>query len=242
MKVLMSEQILIIEDEPSIAELIAINLTHAGFECQRVLQTEEALLLMADELPDLIVLDWMLPGKSGVQFAKELRRDQRTSSIPILMLTAKGEESDKVTGLDAGADDYVTKPFSPKELVARIKALLRRYEVAPSDKPLVVGPLALDQSTHRVVFSDRDARPIEIALGPTEFRLLTYLMQNPEHVHSRGNLLDHVWGNESYIEERTVDVHIKRLRDALALHDCEQMIETVRGSGYRLSKVGRHES
>jgi two-component system phosphate regulon response regulator PhoB len=235
-------RILIIEDEPSIAELIAINLAHAGFECQRVLQTEEALLLMANVLPDLIILDWMLPGKSGVQFAKELRKNLRTSSIPILMLTAKGEESDKVAGLDAGADDYVTKPFSPKELVARVNALLRRYEVSPVYKPLVVGPLSLDQGAHRVLFSDQGTRPVEIPLGPTEFRLLTYLMHNSEHVHSRGNLLDHVWGNDSYIEERTVDVHIKRLRDALALHHCDQMIETVRGSGYRLSKVWRHES
>ena len=238
----MVQRILIVEDEPSIAELIAINLTHAGFECQRVLQTEDALLQMAEVLPDLIVLDWMLPGKSGVQFAKDLRKDSRTSAIPILMLTAKGEESDKVKGLDAGADDYVTKPFSPKELVARIKALLRRYEVASIDKPLVVGPLSLDQSTHRVLFSDNEIQPVEIQLGPTEFRLLAYLMQNPEHVHSRENFLDHVWGNESYIDERTVDVHIKRLRDALALHDCDQMIETVRGSGYRLSKVWRRES
>ena len=238
----MVQRILIVEDEPSIAELIAINLTHAGFECQRVLQTEDALLQMAEVLPDLIVLDWMLPGKSGVQFAKDLRNDSRTSAIPILMLTAKGEESDKVIGLNAGADDYVTKPFSPKELVARIQALLRRYEVVSSDKPLVAGPLSLDQSTHRVFFSDNDIQPVEIQLGPTEFRLLTYLMQNPEHVHSRGNLLDHVWGNEAYLEERTVDVHIKRLRDALAFYHGDQMIETVRGSGYRLSKVWRRES
>lgn len=197
---------------------------------------------MAESLPDLIILDWMLPGKSGVQFAKDLRADLRTSAIPILMLTAKGEELDKVAGLDAGADDYVTKPFSPKELVARVRALLRRYEGATNEKPITIGPLSLDQSAHRVYFSDGDVKPIEIRLGPTEFRLLTYLMTNPERVHSRENLLDHVWGNESYIEERTVDVHIKRLRDALALKDCDSMIETVRGSGYRFSKVWRHES
>ena len=238
----MVQRILIIEDEPSIAELIAVNVAHAGFESQRALQADEAVQLMMDALPDLIILDWMLPGKSGVQFAKELRADLRTSAIPILMLTAKGEELDKVAGLDAGADDYVTKPFSPKELIARVKALLRRYDVAPSDKPLVIGPLSLDQGAHRVLFSDDDSQSKEIPLGPTEFRLLAYLMNNPERVHSRENLLDHVWGNESYIEERTVDVHIKRLRDALALKHCDEMIETVRGSGYRFSKVWRRES
>jgi two-component system phosphate regulon response regulator PhoB len=238
----MVQRILIIEDEPSIAELIAVNVAHAGYESQRALQADEAVLLMADDLPDLIILDWMLPGKSGVQFAKELRADLRTSAIPILMLTAKGEELDKVAGLDAGADDYVTKPFSPKELVARVKALLRRYDVTPSDRPLAIGPLSLDQGTHRVLFSDGNSQSIEIPLGPTEFRLLAYLMNNPERVHSRENLLDHVWGNESYIEERTVDVHIKRLRDALALKHCDEMIETVRGSGYRFSKVWRRES
>lgn len=238
----MVQRILIIEDEPSIAELIAVNVAHAGYESQRVLQTDEALLLMANALPDLIILDWMLPGKSGVQFAKELRADLRTSAIPILMLTAKGEELDKVAGLDAGADDYVTKPFSPKELIARVKALLRRYEGAPNEKPLVIGPLSLDHAAHRLHFSDGDTKPVEIPLGPTEFRLLAYLMSNPERVHSRENLLDHVWGNDSYLEERTVDVHIKRLRDALALKRCDEMIETVRGSGYRFSKVWPQES
>lgn len=238
----MVQRILIVEDEPSIAELIAVNVAHAGYESQRALQTDEAILLMANSLPDLIILDWMLPGKSGVQFAKELRADLRTSAIPILMLTAKGEELDKVSGLDAGADDYVTKPFSPKELIARVRALLRRYEASPSDKPLSIGPLALDQIAHRVYFADGEIKPVEIPLGPTEFRLLTYLMSNPERVHSRENLLDHVWGNESYIEERTVDVHIKRLRDALALHHCDDMVETVRGSGYRFSKVWRHDA
>ena len=233
----MIQRILIIEDEPSIAELIAVNVAHAGYESQRALQADEAALLMADTLPDLIILDWMLPGKSGVQFAKELRADLRTSAIPILMLTAKGEELDKVAGLDAGADDYVTKPFSPKELIARVKALLRRYDVAPSDKPLVIGPLSLDQGSHRVLFSDNDTQPLEIPLGPTEFRLWAYLMNNPERVHSRENLLDHVWGNESYIEERTVDVHIKRLRAALAPFDCERYVETVRGSGFRITKT-----
>uniref|UniRef100_B1XVD5 Response regulator receiver protein n=1 Tax=Polynucleobacter necessarius subsp. necessarius (strain STIR1) TaxID=452638 RepID=B1XVD5_POLNS len=148
----MVQRILIIEDEPSIAELIAVNVAHAGYESQRALQTDEAILLMASSLPDLIILDWMLPGKSGVQFAKDLRADLRTSATPILMLTAKGEELDKVAGLDAGADDYVTKPFSPKELIARVKALLRRYEVAPNEKPIAIRPLSLDQIAHRVFF------------------------------------------------------------------------------------------
>jgi two-component system phosphate regulon response regulator PhoB len=155
------------------------------------------------------------------------------------MLTAKGEELDKVTGLDAGADDYVTKPFSPKELIARVKALLRRYEGPSSEKPITIGPLTLDQMAHRVYFSDGDVKSYEISLGPTEFRLLAYLMNHPERVHSRENLLNHVWGNESYIEERTIDVHIKRLRDALALRQCDDMVETVRGTGYRFSKVWR---
>ena len=237
----MGQRILIVEDEPSIAELIAVNIAHAGYESQRALQADEAVLLMAHSLPDLIILDWMLPGKSGVQFAKELRADLRTSAIPILMLTAKGEELDKVAGLDAGADDYVTKPFSPKELIARVKALLRRYEPAANEKSISIGPLSLDQASHRVFFADGDSKSAEVLLGPTEFRLLAYLMNNPERVHSRENLLDHVWGNESYIEERTVDVHIKRLRDALATQQCDEMIETVRGSGYRLSKVWRQE-
>ena len=236
----MSQRILIVEDEPSIAELIAVNVAHAGFESQRAMQADEALLLMREVLPDLIILDWMLPGKSGVQFAKELRGDVRTSNIPILMLTAKGEELDKVAGLEAGADDYVTKPFSPKELIARVRALLRRYEGVPTEKSLTVGPLLLDRSAHRVIFSDDDMGTHELLLGPTEFRLLEFLMSSPERVHSRANLLDHVWGNDSYIEERTVDVHIKRLRDALAVAHCDDMIETVRGSGYRLSKISKN--
>ena len=191
---------------------------------------------------DLIILDWMLPGKSGVHFAKELRADLRTSGIPILMLTAKGEELDKVAGLDAGADDYVTKPFSPKELIARVKALLRRYDGNLTDKPLVVGPLSLDPLSHRVLFTQEGQSPQEILMGPTEYKLLSFLMNNPERVHSRSNLLDHVWGNESYVEERTVDVHIKRLRDVLATKRCDEMVETVRGAGYRFSRARRDES
>mgnify|MGYP000390830293 CR=1 FL=1 len=238
----MTHRILIVEDEPSIAELIAINLSHAGFEVERAMQTDIALTMMKDQLPNLIILDWMLPGKSGVQFAKELRSNERTKALPILMLTAKSEESDKVLGLDSGADDYVTKPFSPKELIARVRAILRRQMPMEDTGPLAVGPLKLDPSSHRVLAVWPNQDPKSIALGPTEFRLLQYFMANPERVHSRASLLDKVWGSEVYIEERTVDVHIKRLRDALATQHCDEMIETVRGSGYRLSKVWRQES
>ena len=233
----MIQRILVIEDEPSIAELIAINLTHAGFQVEKVMQTELALSLMKDSLPDLLILDWMLPGKSGVQFSKELRANDRTRGLPILILTAKSEESDKVMGLDSGADDYVTKPFSPKELVARVKALLRRSLVVEDTGPLVVGPLKLDPSSHRVMAIWPNQESKLISLGPTEYRLLQYFMANPERVHSRTSLLDKVWGNEVYIEERTVDVHIKRLRAALSPFDCDHYIETVRGSGYRITKT-----
>jgi two-component system phosphate regulon response regulator PhoB len=233
----MTHRILVVEDEPSIAELIAINLAHAGYEVEKAMQTDIALGVMKDRLPSLIILDWMLPGKSGVQFAKELRADERTRGVPILMLTAKSEEADKVLGLDTGADDYVTKPFSPKELVARVRALLRRQTPIDNTGPLSVGPLKLDPGSHRVfaVWPNSDPKPI--SLGPTEYRLLQYFMANPERVHSRTSLLDNVWGNEVYIEERTVDVHIKRLRAALSPVDCDRFIETVRGSGYRITKM-----
>lgn len=233
----MTHRILVVEDEPSIAELIAINLTHAGYEVEKALQTEIAQGLMKEQLPSLIILDWMLPGKSGVQFAKELRANERTRGLPILMLTAKSEEVDKVLGLDSGADDYVTKPFSPKELIARVKALLRRQTPIEDTGPLTVGPLKLDPSSHRVLAVWPNSDPKPISLGPTEYRLLQYFMANPERVHSRTSLLDNVWGNEVYIEERTVDVHIKRLRAALSSVDCDRFIETVRGSGYRITKM-----
>ena len=233
----MTHRILIVEDEPSIAELIAINLSHAGYEVEKAMQTELALAMMKDQLPSLIILDWMMPGKSGVQFAKELRANERTKGLPILMLTAKSEESDKVLGLDSGADDYVTKPFSPKELVARVRAILRRQMPIEDTGPLTVGPLKLDPSSHRVLAVWPNQEPKSIALGPTEFRLLQFFMANPERVHSRGSLLDKVWGSEVYIEERTVDVHIKRLRAALVPFDCDRYVETVRGSGYRITKT-----
>jgi two-component system phosphate regulon response regulator PhoB len=233
----MTHRILIVEDEPSIAELIAINLTHAGYEVEKAMQTDIALAMMKDQLPNMIILDWMLPGKSGVQFAKELRSNERTKALPILMLTAKSEEADKVLGLDSGADDYVTKPFSPKELVARVRAMLRRQMPIEDTGPLTVGPLKLDPSSHRVLAIWPNAEAKSIALGPTEFRLLQFFMANPERVHSRASLLDKVWGSEVYIEERTVDVHIKRLRAALVPFDCDRYIETVRGSGYRITKT-----
>ena len=233
----MTQRILVVEDEPSIAELIAINLTHAGYEVEKAMQTEVANSLMKERLPSLLVLDWMLPGKSGVQIAKELRANERTRGLLILMLTAKSEEADKILGLDSGADDYVTKPFSPKELVARVKALLRRQTPLEDTGPLTVGPLKLDPSSHRVFATWQNSDPQPISLGPTEYRILQFFMANPERVHSRANLLDNVWGNEVYIEERTVDVHIKRLRAALASVDCDRYIETVRGSGYRITKT-----
>jgi two-component system phosphate regulon response regulator PhoB len=233
----MSQHILVVEDEPSIAELISINLTHAGYTVSRALQADEALQLLRNSKPDLVILDWMMPGKSGVQFARELRSSPATQAIPILMLTAKGEEADKVLGLDAGADDYVTKPFSPKELVARVKALLRRHVLeVVEEKALVLGPMQLDPAAHRLAIRISENTSKALALGPTEFRLMQFLMANPERVHSRTHLLDNVWGNEVYIEERTVDVHIKRLRAALAPFACDHYVETVRGSGYRITK------
>jgi two-component system phosphate regulon response regulator PhoB len=233
----MTHRILVVEDEPSIAELIAINLSHAGFEVERAMQTDLAFAMMKEQLPSLIILDWMLPGKSGIQFAKELRASERTKSLPILMLTAKSEESDKVLGLDSGADDYVTKPFSPKELIARVKAILRRQMPMEDTGPLAIGPLKLDPNSHRVIAVWPNQESKIIVLGPTEFRLLQFFMLNPERVHSRASLLDRVWGSEVYIEERTVDVHIKRLRAALMPFDCDRFIETVRGSGYRITKA-----
>ncbi len=233
----MSQRVLIVEDEPSIAELIAINLTHSGFTVERALQADEAMRMMKSHRPDVMILDWMLPGKSGVQFAKELRGHPDFQFLPVLMLTAKVSENDKVQGLDSGADDYLTKPFSPKELIARVRALLRRsLNFQTSDAKYQLGPISLDSATHRVSIHRSDLGDQVINLGPTEFRLLQFLMSNPERVHSRTHLLDQVWGDQVYIEERTVDVHIKRLRNALAVAECDHYIETVRGSGYRITK------
>jgi two-component system phosphate regulon response regulator PhoB len=224
----MSQLILIVEDEPSIAELISINLSHAGFTVARAFQADEAALMMRNISPDLIILDWMLPGKSGVQFAKELRANPATQPLPILMLTAKGEEADKVLGLDAGADDYITKPFSTQELLALIRAVLRRRTPEQATDSVSIGCLRLDGATHRVTVND-----IPIKIGPTEFKLLNFLMHHSERVHTRSQLLDKVWGDHVFIEERTVDVHVKRLREALGVAGL--MVETVRGTGYRLT-------
>jgi two-component system phosphate regulon response regulator PhoB len=180
----------------------------------------------------------MLPGKPGIQFARELKSNEKTKAIPILMLTAKGEEADKVAGLNAGADDYVTKPFSPNEFIARVKALLRRHTSEPDiDAPLIVGPLRLDQGGHRLIAVWPGFDPKAISLGPTDFKLLQFLMLNPERVHTRNQLLDGVWGNDKYIDERTIDVHIKRLREALQPSGCDRFVETVRGAGYRITKT-----
>jgi two-component system phosphate regulon response regulator PhoB len=234
----MTQHILVVEDEPSIAELIAVNLAHAGYEVERALQSDQALSMIHRKAPSLIVLDWMLPGKPGIQFARELKSNEKTKAIPILMLTARGEEADKVAGLNAGADDYVTKPFSPNEFIARVKALLRRHTSEPDiDAPLIVGPLRLDQGGHRLIAVWPGFDPKAISLGPTDFKLLQFLMLNPERVHTRNQLLDGVWGNDKYIDERTIDVHIKRLREALQPSGCDRFVETVRGAGYRITKT-----
>lgn len=233
----MASSILIVEDEPSISELIAVNLQHAGHHPIRAYNAEQALALITDVLPDLILLDWMLPGQSGLSLARELRANERTRQIPLIMLTARSEETDKVNALETGADDYVTKPFSPKELIARIKALLRRRAPQLTEDIVDTNGLRLDPATHRVSARHQNAE-LRIELGPTEFRLLHFLMTHPERVHSRAQLLDKVWGDHVFVEERTVDVHIKRLRGALKPAGRDAMIETVRGSGYRLTREG----
>jgi two-component system, OmpR family, phosphate regulon response regulator PhoB len=224
-------RILVVEDESAIAELISINLRHAGFEVTLAASATSAQYEVDRVLPDLVVLDWMLPGQSGVALARQWRSAARTKELPIIMLTARADEGDKIAGLDAGADDYITKPFSTNELLARIRAVLRRKAPEALDSAVEVGPLLLDPGTHRV---SRDG--IEIKLGPTEFRLLHFLMTHPERVHSRSQLLDRVWGDHVFIEERTIDVHVKRLREALERVQCARMIETVRGAGYRLTQ------
>jgi two-component system phosphate regulon response regulator PhoB len=220
--------VLVVEDESSIAELITINLKHHGFRPTWAMDSASAQMEVDAALPDLILLDWMLPGESGLTLAKRWRANPRTKDVPIIMLTARGDESDRVAGLDAGADDYIAKPFSTRELIARVRAVLRRRTPEQEETALVVGPLQLDPATHRVSFEEQPVK-----LGPTEFKLLQYLMGHSERVHSRSQLLDKVWGDHVYIEDRTVDVHVKRLRESLGAG--AQMIETVRGAGYRLS-------
>jgi two-component system phosphate regulon response regulator PhoB len=221
-------RVLLVEDEPAIAELVAVNLRHNGFQPVWAEDGEAAQRELDAVLPDVILLDWMLPGQSGLSLARKWRASPRTKAIPILMLTARGDEPDKVAGLDAGADDYISKPFSTQELLARIRAVLRRRLPEQANEAVTIGELALDASTHRVSWRGR-----LLKVGPTEFKLLNYLMRHPERVHSRSQLLDKVWGDHVFIEERTVDVHVKRLREALG--EAGPMVETVRGAGYRLA-------
>ena len=222
--------ILIVEDEPAIQELIAVNLECAGHHALRAADAEQALAIIRETLPDLVLLDWMLPGQSGLAIARNLRGNARTRGVPIIMLTAKSAESDKILGLEAGADDYVTKPFSPRELLARIKAVLRRRAPQLTEEVVEVKGLRLDPAAHRVSGNGRN-----LELGPTEFRLLHFFMTHAERVHSRAQLLDQVWGDHVYVEERTVDVHIRRLRQALEASGHDALIETVRGTGYRFA-------
>ena len=226
----MSATILVVEDEPAIQSLIEVNLRRAGHVVQLASDAETARRLIQEALPDMVLLDWMLPGMSGVDFARLLRSEARTRMLPLIMLTARAEERDKIEALELGADDYVTKPFSPRELMARIKAVLRRHAPQVTEDVVELGGLRLDPATHRLTAGDE-----EVGLGPTEFRLLHFLMTHPERVHSRTQLLDQVWGDHVFVEERTVDVHIRRLRAALESGGHDALIQTVRGSGYRIS-------
>lgn len=221
-------RVLIVEDEPAIAELLAVNLRHNGFQPTWAMDGASAQRELDAVLPDVILLDWMLPGESGLSLSRKWRAAPRTKAVPIIMLTARGDEQDRVSGLDAGADDYITKPFSTKEMLARIRAVLRRRAPQQAGGSVQLGALLLDASTYRVSF---DEQPLK--MGPTEFKLLHYLMEHAERVHSRSQLLDRVWGDHVFIEERTVDVHVKRLREALG--PAGAMVETVRGAGYRIT-------
>jgi two-component system phosphate regulon response regulator PhoB len=226
----MPATILVVEDEPAIQELVSYNLELAGHRALRADNAEQALEMIRTELPDLVVLDWMLPGMSGVEFARRLRTDKRTHAVPLIMLTARADEKDKLTGLETGADDYLTKPFSPRELNARVKAVLRRRAPQATDDAVEVDGLQLDPGSHRVTGNGQT-----LSLGPTEFRLLHFLMTHAGRVYSRTQLLDQVWGDHVFVEERTVDVHIRRLRKALEASGHDRLIQTVRSAGYRFS-------
>jgi two-component system phosphate regulon response regulator PhoB len=228
----MQANILVVEDESAIQELIAINLEQAGQRASRAGSAEQAMEMIQLELPDLILLDWMLPGQSGIEFARKLRGESRTRKVPIIMLTARGEEEDKLRGLETGADDYITKPFSVRELQARIKAVLRRRAPEITDDVIDYHGLKLDPASHRITGKGKD-----LQMGPTEFRLLHFFLTHAERVYSRTQLLDHVWGDHVFIEERTVDVHIRRLRAALTKSGHQTFIQTIRGSGYRFSRA-----
>ena len=225
----LGKRVLIVDDEAPIREMIAIALEMAGYECLEADSAQTAHPIIVDSKPDMILLDWMMPGTSGIEFARRLRKDEMTSDIPIIMLTAKTDEDNKIQGLETGIDDYITKPFSPRELVARLKTVLRRTTPKGIEEPITVDSLTLDPVSHRV---SSDLKPLE--LGPTEFRLLQFFMTHQDRAYSRSQLLDLVWGGNVYVEERTVDVHIRRLRKALGeRHD--YLIQTVRGTGYRFS-------
>lgn len=225
-----ANKVLLIEDEPAICEMVSMALQRAGFDIETAGDAETAERAIADRLPDIILLDWMLPTISGIELARRLRRDDYTREVPIIMLTARGEEDDRIRGLEVGADDYITKPFSTRELAARIKAVLRRTQAQDEEGVIEQGGIRLDTASHRVTVEDAPAE-----MGPTEFRLLHFFMAHPERVYSRAQLLDMVWGRGSYVEERTVDVHIRRLRKALSINGQERFIQTVRGTGYRFS-------
>ena len=227
---MVESSILVVEDEAAIRDMIGMSLERAGFKWYPAASVEEARTCLVDHSPDLILLDWMLPGTSGLDFARQLRRDDSTRDLPVIMLTAKDAEDDMIRGLEGGADDYLTKPFSPRELVARIKSLLRRAKGFAGEAPITLGKITLDPVSHRVRVDDK-----KINLGPTEFRLLRHFMQNPDRVFRRDQLLDHVWGRNVYIDDRTVDVHIRRLRKAFEPYGVDGLIQTVRGSGYRFS-------
>ena len=229
----MASKILIIEDEQSIRRMVNFCLSNAGFEVTQATDAEQGRKQVLQSPPDLILMDWMLPGISGIELTRILKQESTTREIPIIMLTARGEEGDKVRGLDSGAEDYITKPFSPKEMVARINAVLRRVSPHATEESVVVGKLELDPSSHRVSYNGDS-----MDMGPTEFRLLHFFMTHTDKVYSRSRLLDRVWGTNVYIEERTVDVHIRRLRKILAEHQADNLIQTVRGAGYRFSQYG----
>ncbi len=221
--------ILVVDDEPGIREMVRFALSQNGFDVDEAGDVPQAQECVADRLPDLVLLDWMLPGTSGIEYARRMKKDELTKEVPIIMLTARGEEEDKVRGLEVGADDYVTKPFSPRELVARIRAVLRRTAPVASEVIEVEG-LKLDAAGHRVLAGDA-----ALEMGPTEFRLLQFFMTHRERVYTRSQLLDRVWGSNTFVEERTVDVHIRRLRRALSIHGHDRLVQTVRGVGYRFS-------
>ncbi|HTT04023.1 MAG TPA: phosphate regulon transcriptional regulator PhoB [Steroidobacteraceae bacterium] len=225
-----AKQILIVEDERSIREMLAFALRRAGFEVSEAEDCRSARASLTDHRPDLLLVDWMLPDQSGLELTRALKRERSTRDLPVIMLTARAEEADKVAGLDGGADDYITKPFSPRELIARVHAVLRRGGAADEGETVRFDQLTLDRAGHRVMVGEHS-----VAMGPTEYRLLEFFMTHPERVYSREQLLDRVWGGNVYVEERTIDVHIRRLRRALEDHGYDQWVQTVRGAGYRFS-------